>query len=44
MKAILFPVVDIEHCRPFRAIIGQKGDHVHERDNAHAIISGSRRC
>lgn len=40
MKTILLPVVDVEYCCPLRAIFGQKIDHMHERDNAHAIISG----
>ena len=44
MKAILFPIVNVEYCCPLRAIFGQKLDHMHERDNAHAIISSTRGC
>jgi hypothetical protein len=40
MKTILFPVVDVEHCCPSRAVFGQKIDHMHQGDNAHAIVSG----
>ena len=44
MKAILFPVVDVEYCCPPRAVFGQKIDHMHEGDNAHAIVSGPGGC
>jgi hypothetical protein len=44
MKAILFPIIDVEYCCPPRAISGQKVDHMHERDNTHAIVSGPRSC
>ena len=40
METTLFTVVDVEYCCSPRAVFGQKIDHMHERDNAHAIISG----
>ena len=44
MEAILFPVVDVEYSCPPGPLFGQKIDHMHERDNTHAIVSGSGRC
>ncbi len=44
MEAILFPVVDIEYCCPPWAVFGQKTDHMHERDDAHTIISSPGAC
>lgn len=44
VKTVLLPIVDVEYCCPFRAIIGQKADELYERDNAHAVIRGSRSC
>lgn len=33
-------VVEVEYCRPSRAIPGEKFDQQHQRDNAYANLSG----
>lgn len=44
MKTILFPIIDVEYCCSPRAMFGQKVDHMHERDDAHAVIGGPWSC
>jgi hypothetical protein len=41
MKTVLFPVFGVEYCCPPGPLFGQNVDHMHERDNARAILSDS---
>ena len=44
MKAVLFTIVDVKHCCPPRAIVGEKADHLYQRCDTHAVVGRSRSC
>ena len=42
VKAVLLAIVDVEHDGPLRSTLRQILHHLHERDDAHAIVCRPR--